>query len=152
MDARFAMPAKLFAAVVSVIALGACTPSDEGTQPRPDVVTFEQGDFEDLPLLAGSEALAPTNEEDGVVVRSYGVPNTTAEDVLAFYQEQLADEEVLEAPSSIGENTFRGRWQLSDGRVLIVSATRSPAASGSADLPDEELVTQFSLSLSPAEG
>ncbi len=152
MDSRMATPTKLFVAVVTVVALGACTPSDEGTQPSPDVTTFEQGEFEDLPLLAGSEALSPPNEEDGVVVRSYGVPNTTAEDVLAFYQEQLADEEVLEAPSSIGENTFRGRWQLSDGRVLIVSATRSPTASGSADLPDEELVTQFSLSLSPAEG
>jgi hypothetical protein len=96
--------------------------------------------------LAGSEELTPPNEQGGVVARSYGVPNTTAEDVLAFYEEQLAEVEVIEAPLPIGRNTFRGLWQLSDGRVLTVSATRS-ALQGTEDLPEDELVTQYSPQL-----
>lgn len=140
--------ARALAAAGVVVVLGACAPSDEGTQPSPDVTTFEQGDFGDIPLLAGSEALSPLNEEGGVVARSFAIRNTTPEEVLEFYEEQLADDEVLEAPSSIGADTFRGRWQLEDERVLIVSATLSTNLRETGELADTEVITQYSLSLS----
>jgi hypothetical protein len=148
-----ATPTKLFTAVVTVVALGACTPSDEGTQPSPDVTTFEQGDFSDIPLHPRSEALTPPNEEGGTVARSYAVRNTTPEAVLNFYEEQLAEFDIVEEPGSIGTNTFRGSWQLNQGRVLIVSATPvSSNLDGSGELVDTEALTQYSLSLSPAPG
>ena len=147
-----ATPTKLFAAVVTAVALGACTPSDEGTQPSPDVTTFEQGDFGDIPLHPRSEALSPPNEEGGNVARSYVVRNTTPEEVLNFYEVQLAEFDIVEEPGSIGTNTFRGSWQLNQGRVLIVSATLSSNLDGTGELVDTEALTQYSLSLSPAPG
>ncbi len=57
------------AVVVSVV-LGACSPSDEGSQPAPAVTTFGQGDFENLPLPPRSEPLGERSEEDGAVARS----------------------------------------------------------------------------------
>lgn len=142
------MPTKLIAVAAIAIAGAACTPSDEGTQPRPDVSTFEQGDFNDIPLLPRSEALSPPNEEAGNVARSYVVRNTAPEDVLGFYEEQLATSEIVEEPASIGVNTFRGRWRLDGGRVLTVSATLANLGDVP-DIPDSEQTTQYSLSLSP---
>jgi hypothetical protein len=141
--------ARALAATALAVALGACSPSDEGTQPSPDVTTFEQGDFGDIPLLAGSEALSPLNEEEGVVARSFAIRNTTPEEVLDFYTEQLAGDEELEAPSAIGVDTFRGRWQLENDRVLTVSATLSTNLRETGELADTEVITQYSLSLSP---
>lgn len=145
-------PTKLFAAVVTVFALSACAPSDEGTQPSPDVTTFEQGDFGDIPLHPRSEALSPPNEEGDNVARSYVVRNTTPEEVLNFYEVQLAEFDIVEEPDSIGTNTFRGSWQLDQERVLIVSATLSSNLDGSGELVDSEALTQYSLSLSPGPG
>lgn len=138
--------------MVSVVALGSCTDSDAGTQPAPDVSTFEQGDFADLPLHPRSEALTPRNEEAGNVARSYVVRNTTPGEVLEFYEAQLGEFDILEEPASIGTNTFRGRWQLDQERVLTVSATLSSNLDGTGDLADTEALTQYSLSLSPAPG
>ncbi|HEV2809318.1 MAG TPA: hypothetical protein VGV93_02835 [Acidimicrobiales bacterium] len=143
------MPIKLVAVAAIAIAGAACTSSDEGTQPRPDVTTFEQGDFNDIPLLPRSEALSPPNEEAGNVARSYAVRNTAPEDVLAFYEEQLAEFQVVEEPASIGANTFRGRWRVEGQRVLTVSATLANNLDVP-ELPDSEQVTQYSLSLAPA--
>ena len=150
MDPRRVMPIKLFAVAVIALAGSACTPSDEGTQPRPDVTTFEQGDFDDIPLLPRSEALSPPNEEDGNVARSYVVRNTAPDDVLGFYEEQLVEFELVEEPASIGANTFRGRWRLDTERVLTVSATLTTNLGDVPDIADSEQATQYSLSLSPA--
>ena len=130
--------------VLALSAAGCGRASEEGTQPRPDVTTFEQGDFDDIPLLAGSDPLSPPTEEQGSVARSYQVRDTTPKGVLDFYVEQLADAEVLEEPGDIGANTFRGRWRLDQGRVLTVSATGAPTLDG-----DAEVLTQYSLSLAP---
>ena len=145
------MPIKLIAVAAIVIAGSACSPSDEGTQPRPDATAFGQGDYGDIPLHPRSEALTPPNEEDGNVARSYSVRNTTPEDVLGFYEAQLAEFELVEEPASIGANTFRGRWQLDQDRVVTVSATLSSSLSGAADSADTDVVTQYSLSLAPTE-
>ena len=150
MDPRRVMPVNLVAVAAIALAGAGCTPSDEGTQPRPDVTTFAQGDFGDIPRLPRSEAWTPPNEEDGNVARSYVVRNTAPEDVLGFYEEQLADFELVEEPASIGANTFRGRWRLDTERVLTVSATLANNLGDVPDIPDSEQATQYSLSLSPA--
>lgn len=143
--------ASFVAALLLVGLVAGCgTASDEGTQPSPDVSTFGQGDFDDIPLLATSEPLTPPNEEEGNVARSYVVRNTTPEGVLAFYEGELTEFTVVSAPTSIGADTFRGRWELDQGRVLTVSAT--PA--GNLENVDEfgdaiDLLTQYSLSLAP---
>ena len=150
MRSRLTTPTMLLASVVVVLAAGACSASDEGTQPGPDVATFEQGDFDDIVLHPRSEALTPPNEEGGTVARSYAVRNAAPEEVLDFYGVELAEFDVVEEPASIGTNTFRGRWQLDQERVLTVSATLAANLGDVPDLPDSEQVTQYSLSLSPA--
>lgn len=160
MDTRFATPVNLssrrllsgslVSAMVILMAVTACTPSDEGTQPRPDVTTFEQGDFDDIPLPPRSEALSPPNEEGGNVARSYALRNATPEDVMAFYRDELAEFELVEEPASIGSNTFRGRWQLDQERVLTVSATLATNLESPEGFEDVEVLTQYSLSLAPA--
>lgn len=132
--------------------LAACdTASEEGTQPRPDVTTFEQGDLDDIPLLPRSEPISSPSEEEGVVARSYLVRNTAPADVLRFYEEQLADATVVSEPEEIGANSFRGRWQLDQRRVLTVSATQEGGVEGTEDMSEAtEVLTQYSLSLAPA--
>ncbi len=129
------------------VVLGACSPSDEGTQPAPAVTTFGQGDFENLPLPPRSEPLGERSEEDGVVARSYAVRDTSPERVLAFYSQQLPAPAVVEPPHDIGAGTFRGRWLL-DGRELTVSATVDDTLEAIARFGDDAgVITQFSLSL-----
>lgn len=152
MSADTPLSRMLLGGMVIAVALGACTSSDEGTQPRPDVTTFEQGDFDDIPLHPRSEALTPPNEEDGTVARSYGVRDTTPEDVMAFYEDELTEFDLVEEPASIGVDTFRGRWQLDQDRVLTVSATLATNLESPEGFEDTELLTQFSLSLSPGAG
>lgn len=141
----------LLAALLLVGLVAGCgTASNEGTQPSPDVSTFEQGDFGDIPLLPTSEPLSARNEEDGNVARSYLVRNSTPEEVLAFYETELAEFTVVSPPTSIGVDTFRGRWGLDQGRVLTVSAT----SASNLETPEEfgdaiEVLTQYSLSLAP---
>ena len=137
------------AAAMSVV-FSSCSPSDEGTQPAPAVTTFEQGDFEDLPLPPRSEPVGERSEEAGVVSRSYAVRDTSPERVLAFYSEQLPAPAVLEPPHDIGAGTFRGRWLL-DGRELTVSATVEDTLEAVERFgEDVGVITQFSLSLAPA--
>ncbi len=145
---RLRSVAGLVALALSAGGCGNPPPSPEGTQPRPDATTFGQGDFDDIPLLAGSDPLSPPTEEEGNVARSYQVRDTTPKGVLDFYVEQLADAEVVEEPGDIGANTFRGRWRLDQGRVLTVSATGAPTLDGATD-GDAEVLTQYSLSLAP---
>jgi hypothetical protein len=143
----------LLVLVLAGAVAGCGSASDEGTQPRTDVSTFEQGDFDDIPLLPTSEPLSPPNEEDGTVARSYVVRDTAPSEVLDFYVEQLAEAELVAEPVEIGVNTFRGRWQLDQGRILTVSATAANNLDTPADFSEGiETFTQYSLSLSPAAG
>lgn len=135
-------------AAMSVV-FASCSPSDEGTQPAPAVTTFEQGDFDDLPLPPRSEPVGERSEEDGVVSRSYAVRDTSPERVLAFYSEQLPAAAVVETPQAIGAGTSRGRW-LVDGRELTVSATVGNTLDAIERFGDDAgVVTQLSLSLAP---
>jgi hypothetical protein len=80
------------------------------------------------------------------------VRNTTPEEVLDFYEVELGEFDVVEEPGSIGTDTFRGRWQLDQERVLTVSATLSSNLDDLDETADTEALTQYSLSLSPAPG
>lgn len=137
---------------VALVATGCDPASDEGTQPRPDVTTFEQGDFDDIPLVPASEPLSAPSEENGTVARSYVVRNTSPAEVLGFYERQLRERTVVSPPETIGENTFRGRWQLDQGRVLTVSANLERNLEGIEEFENVETLTQYSLSLAPREG
>ena len=132
--------------------LAACgADSDEGTQPRPDVTTFEEGTFDDLPLVPESDPVTPPNQENEVDTRSYVVRNTTPEQVLEFYEQQLAEFTVVSAPDEIGEDTYRGRWQLDGGRVLTVSATPGESLQSGDSAYAGEFLAQYSLTLAPEE-
>ncbi|MDP9019389.1 MAG: hypothetical protein M3N25_01070, partial [Actinomycetota bacterium] len=67
--------ALVIVAATLLLVAGCGADSDEGTQPRPDVTTFEEGTFDDIPLVPESDPLTPPNEEDGVDARSYVVRN-----------------------------------------------------------------------------
>lgn len=144
--------ALLIVAASLLLVAGCGADSDEGTQPRPDVTTFEQGTFDDIPLVPESDPLTPPNEEDGVDARSYVVRNKTPAEVLRFYEQQLVEFTVVSRPEEIGNDTYRGRWLLDGDRTLTVSATPGGALEQSGDSADaDELLTQYSLSLAPAE-
>ena len=137
-------------AVAMSLVFASCSPSDEGTQPAPAVTTFEQGDFDGLPLPPRSEPLGQRNEEDGVVSRSYAVRDTSPELVLEFYSQHLPASAVVEQPHEIGVGTLRGRWLL-DGRELTVSATVEDTLEAIERFgEDVGVITQLSLSLGPA--
>lgn len=141
-------------AVASLIATGcgADGDSEKGAQPRPDVTTFEEGSFDDIPLVPESDPVTPAHQEDGVDARSYRVHNTTPAEVLQFYEQQLAESTVVSGPEEIGNDTYRGRWQLDGGRVLTVSATPGETLASGESADAGEFLTQYSLSLGPAEG
>ncbi|MBW3548434.1 MAG: hypothetical protein KY452_09915 [Actinobacteria bacterium] len=125
--------------------------SDEATQPRPDVTTFEEGTFADLPLVPESDPVSAPNQEDGVQTRSYVVRNTKPAEVLEFYEQQLADLTVVSAPEQIGDDTYRGRWRLDGGEVLTVSATPAASLRNGDSAYAGEFLTQYSLSLAPED-
>ena len=144
---RRVVPLLIAAASVLVAACGA--DSDEGTQPRPDVTTFEEGTFDDIPLVPESDPVTPPNQEDGVATRSYVARNTKPAEVLEFYEKQLAEFTVVSAPEQIGEGTYRGRWQLDGGRVLTVSATPGESLQSGDSAYAGEFLAQYSLTLAP---
>lgn len=141
----------LVMAATLVLLAGCGADSDEGTQPRPDVTTFEEGTFDGLPLVPESDTLTPPNQEDGVQTRSYVVRNTAPAEVLEFYEQQLAELIVVNAPEKIGDDTYRGRWRLDGGEVLTVSATPGESLQNGDSAYARELLTQYSLSLAPEE-
>ncbi len=140
---------------VSLLVAGCGADGDEGAQgaqPRPDVTTFEEGPFADLPLVPESDPVTAPNREDGVDTRSYVTRNTMPAEVLEFYEKQLAEFTVVSAPEQIGEGTYRGRWELDGGRVLTVSATPGGSLQSGDSAYAGKFLAQYSLSLAPAEG
>lgn len=147
---RRLLPRVLMGASAACLVLGGCgADNDEGTQPAPDVSTFEQGEFSDLPLPPRSEPVSERAEEAGVVSRSYAARDTSPEAVMEFYAQELDGAVVLAPPEDIGAGTQRGRWLVGD-RELTVSATmEDPLEAAERFGDDVGVVTQFSLSLSP---
>ncbi len=116
----------------------------EGAQPAPDVTTFEQGRFDDLPLFPRSDPVGPRSEKEGVVTRSFVAKGATPEQVMQFYEGRLKGWQQVEPSHLVGTSTHRAKWAL-DNWFLEVSAS---AYASSIDDPLEAQV-QYSLVLSP---
>ena len=141
-------------ALLVALLLGACGDDDDASdpdaQPSPDVTTFGEGDFSDIPLPPLAEEAGERSERDGVVVQSFFVRNRTPEDVLDFYRTYFEGEggTPILAPEPYGNQAWRGTW-LVDDRELLVSAIPAPSVDGT-EVERADVVTQMSLELSPA--
>jgi hypothetical protein len=133
------------------VAVG-CGGGSDDAQPRPDVTTFEDGEFDDVPLVPESDPVTPANQEAEVDARSYVVRNRTPAEVLQFYEQQLVDFPMVGEIEDIGNGTFRGRWQFRGGRILTVSATPGETLKGGDNPAAGQFLTQYSLVLAPAGG
>lgn len=139
--------------LTAAVILGACgdDPESPAAQPAPAVTTFEQGGFDDIPLLPQSDPLGPRSETDGVVTSSYDVRGTTPQAVMAFYAETLEPDGWVPVGQAeqLGLDTFQGDWTNTRSRSrLRVSATDTPALGGDEDRGGSVL-TQYSLTLTP---
>lgn len=132
-------------ALVAGIGLGACSDNESGTQPAPDVSTFQQGDFGDIPLPGSTEQIGERTETDGVVTASYSVDMRTGGQLAEWFDRELAERgwQTAVVPQETAEALWRADW-VKDGRRLELST----ASYGTADLEAGELL-QFSLTLSP---
>ncbi len=141
------------AAATLVLLIAGCAPrdGDPEAQPAPDVTTFEQGRFDELPQFPRSDPVGPRTETEGVVARSYRARGTSPEQVLEFYKDALDERWQMVTPiERLGEGTFRAEW-VSDDFRLLVSATRESTL----DTPDDAanpVVSQYSLTLHPLAG
>jgi hypothetical protein len=136
------------AAVLSIAILGACGDGDEreGTQPAPGVTTFEQGRFDDLPLLPDSDPFGPRSEQAGIVARSFRTTGVTPGGVIDFYQGELtaAGWELAE-PVFRDDTASRADWVTDDWR-LEISATRIQDRQNPSST---DVAVQYSLVLRP---
>lgn len=138
------------------LAAAACGDADDEApdpeaQPAPDVSTFAEGSFDDLPRHPRSDPVSARRETEGVVAQSFTVRNTTAEEVLDFYVRTLRELPVRSEAQEIGEDTWRGIWETADGDVLIVSATQEPQADDEPPGAPGDNDVQYSLSLGPED-
>lgn len=130
-----------------LVGLGACSvDAPDGTQPAPNVTTFEVGRFDDLPLPPRSDPLGARTDAGGVVARSYRVTGTSPQLVLDFYVSELRDRGWVpgQPVEMIGSGTFRGTW-TKDGNELTVSSTNAPTIGQ--DDGSAQVDSQYSLSL-----
>lgn len=124
--------------------------SNPEAQPAPDVSTFTEGGFDDIPRHPRSEELSPRNEQRGVVSQSFVVDNTTSEGVLDFYVDVL-DLDVVRDVELIGNDTYRGIWAMDDGQLLVVSATPEQGAETEPPGAVTDYAVQYSLSVGPRD-
>ncbi len=138
--------------LLMALALGsqACADPEprEGTQPAPDVTTFEQGVFDDVPRFPRSEPLGPRSEKAGVVAQSFRAFGATPRAVVEYYARSLPGWEQIEPITQTGTEDFRARWAR-DAWTLLVTAAPAPTTSdgNQADVPEPK--TQYSLTLTP---
>jgi len=117
-------------------------------QPAEDATTFVGGAFGELPVPPLADPLGPERVLDEVVVRSYGVRNTTVQAVMSFYEDALADEEIITPVRDVPgtAEVLRGEWRHR-GQRLRVTVQAAPAAD---DEPGVERRVQVSLELHAA--
>ena len=119
---------------------------DRSAQPAPDVTTFEDGAFEQLPLYPDSEPIGAQSEKDGVVTRSYKVKDVTVDMIIAFYEERLQAAGWERAEPVLRENTQSRADFVNDDHRLELSAQD---IRGPEDPPSDQHVVQYSLVLHP---
>ena len=136
------------AAVLAVALAGAACGggADQGTQPAPDVTTFEQGGFDDLPLVPRSDPFGPRSETGGVVARTYRAVGVSPQGVIEFYRRVLPDAGWDPAePAFRNDTATRQDWVTADRRLEVsaspVPDRRDPSA------PQDAV--QYSLVLRP---
>lgn len=141
---------RLLPALLIAMLLGGCGDGGDGgaAQPAPDSTTFVQGRFDDLPQFPRSEPVSPTNEKNGVVVRSFLARGATPEAVLNHYRDVLISRgwRMVGNIEEIGMTTYRADWVNEEHR-LRVSATSEPQLAE--DAPSDQVTTQYSLTLRP---
>ena len=131
--------------VVVVILPGCRSEAErEGTQPDPDVTTFEQGRFDDLPQFPRSDPLGTRSEKGGVVSRSFVAKGATPEQVMQFYERSLQAWRQVEPSHLVGTSAHRAKWARDD---WLVEVSASNYASSIDDAM--EVRVQYSLVLSP---
>lgn len=136
------------AAVTILLATGCGEGGEEQaeTQPAPAVTTFEQGSFDELPLLPDSERFGPRSEKDGVVAQTYRTNGVTPQEVVDHFEQELppAGWRMAE-PVHRGDTESRGDWVTDEWRLEVSAAPvpdrRHPSS------PEE--VVQYSLVLRP---
>lgn len=121
-----------------------------GAQPAPDVTTFEQGVFDEIPRYPRSEPLGPRSEKDGVVAQSFEARDASPAQVLDFFQQRLESWDLISQPAPIGEGTYRGQWARAKW-ILTISSTPAPTLEPDSEPAQGTLLSQYSLSLSPRE-
>lgn len=141
--------ARRLGCVLSVAALAACGGDgddldDEGAQPAPPVSTFEQGQFDDLPLPTDAEPVGPRSEQDGIVTRSYEVQGMVPRDVIDFYEQTLEEQGWSAVEIEEMREGYRGDWTTEEWN-LRVSANEARGLAEDSGEP----TTQISLVLSP---
>lgn len=136
----------LAALAMTGVGCGSGTESTE-TQPAPDVTTFQEGDFEELPLYPDSEPIGSRTETDGVVARSYEVRDVTVEMVIEFYDTRLQAEGWQRAEPVLRENTEHRADFVNDTYRLELSA--QPIRAPEDPPPTDLYVVQYSLVLHP---
>lgn len=135
-------------ALVAVLLVAACG-GDDGpeAQPDPSGTGFVEQSFDELPLPPRARPLGPVQQEDEGLSRTWGVRNTTAEEVLDFYDRNLDERWEQRWPVRQVGDGYRGEWR-DGGTRLRVSSVRAPTASGEPAAPDAPVV-QLSLQLLP---
>ena len=138
-------------ALLIAATIAAC--GDEGgapeAQPSPGGTGFVDGEFDELPVPPLAVPLGPRREKEGVLSRSWSVRNTTAAEVLDFYERTLGDRwQVSTPPRPLGD-AYRGEWRAGDDE-LRVSAVPAPAADVDARPQPAGALVQLSLQLLPA--
>lgn len=142
----------IVAVVAACAVVAGCGGGDDSTgseaQPAPGATQFQEGNFDELPLLPGAEATNDPAVEDDVTTQSFTTSSATPVRVMEFYDRELEQDgwRVVRRPAQLGaEETHRGVWQKDD-QQLVVSATE---LSGTDEQGDTR-TTQFSLNLGPA--
>lgn len=133
----------------TVVACGDGDPGGPDAQPLPDATTFDEGDFDQIPRYPGSQAVSGVATQGDTVVQSYSVTNVPPDEVLAFFQAQLAEWQVVDQVDAIGPDAYRGRWQRQDA-LLEVSAALAPGLEQNDAADQQRRITQYSLTLRPA--
>ena len=133
-------------ALFSVVSCGRDGEEREGTQPAPDVTSFEQGRFDNLPVFPRSDPFGPRSEKEGIVSRSYRATGVTADEIIDFYAEELAaDGWEMTEPVFRSDTETRGDWVVDDYRLEVSAARidddRNPTS--------ENVVIQYGLVLRP---
>lgn len=137
-------------AALAMIVLVGCRQGDPDpvAQPAPDVTTFEQGRFDDLPQFPRSEPVSARAEERGVIARSYKATGASPQQVMEFYREALGDPwSMVSGIEKLGVGTLRADWVGEDYRLRVSATTESGL--DSRNDASETFVTQYSLTLNP---